>query len=55
MSKIVQGHHPFTKNERKKLEDFTTPITKGEHQILTLVQRYCSKEVSLAFIQNLEI
>lgn len=49
MSKrIIQRHHITYEPER------VVHIFKGEHQILTRMQWYCKKNVSLGFIEALQ-
>ena len=56
MSKrVTQKHHIMPEFEYKRLKDVTTPIYKGEHEILTKVQRYCAVNVSEAFLRDMEL
>jgi len=56
MTKVIQAHHLFTKNQFDKyLKDLTGSITKGEHEILSKIQWYTRGEVSKDFIWALKV
>ena len=54
--KVIQNHHiSYAHPEHRSMVDIIVPTWKGEHQILGKIQMYCKKEVSLGFIQALEV
>jgi len=53
---IIQKHHIQYKHpEHKSQDDVVVYIGKGEHQILTKMQWYTSKNLSSGFIRALKI
>ena len=54
-ARVTQNHHIMPEFEYKRLKDVTTRCYKGEHEILTKVQRYCAVNVSRAFLDDLKL
>ena len=52
---MTQRHHIMPEFEYKRLKDVTTRIYKGEHDVLSRIQRYCSVSVSRAFLDDLKL
>ena len=53
MTRVIQEHH--IKYLAKNGEDQTVLVFRGEHQILTLIQRYERNSVSQGFIKALRL
>ena len=53
--RVTQQHHVMPEFEYKRLKDVTTPIYKGEHDVLSRIQRYCAVNVSRAFLDDLKL
>ena len=48
---IIQAHHIYY--QKKDGFDWVVNVTKGEHKILTLLQWYTKKRLSLGFMKAL--
>jgi len=54
MAKVVQDHHWIYPSEKHPEQEYTEPVFKGEHQIITKIQWYTKKDVSSGFIRWLK-
>jgi hypothetical protein len=49
---IIQNHHEIYGDGEHK-EVFMVKLRKGEHRLITMLKRWCSKNVSIQFIRLL--
>ena len=47
---IVQNHHEIYADNEHPKEILLVKLRKGEHRIITMLKRWCSKNVSTQFI-----